>query len=172
MTIRPAPPDLLAVHLLGWCLVLVGAAVGAYTGNRTVDKIAARAWTPATATIVASEMYGRTGRSRDWCIKLQYRYEVGGVVYTSRRIGTSRLGDAGCAPHREVIVARLAGQQPGQPLAINYDPAAPGTAIVYRESVDFLDWFFAALALMMVGGGIWQIRWQPPGNQPGSHSAH
>lgn len=153
------PPDPQLYTLFGWFLIVLALPLGLWMGLRIMDKIDSRSWPRARAEIVSSEIYKRSGRhGTDWCIKLSYRYVIGGREYTGRRISTSRMGDTGCDVSEAVMRARLEQQQPGDRITIRHAPADPERAIVYVGALDVADFLLSAIAIVTFGGGIGSIR--------------
>lgn len=153
------PPDPRLHTLFGWLFILLALPLGLWMAMRIVDKIDSRTWPKASATIVTSELYKRTGRhGTDWCIKLSYRYTIAGRQYTGRRISTSRMGDTGCVRSEAVMRARLANQQPGARITIRHAPGKPERAIVYVGALDVADFLLSAIAIVSFGGGVVAIR--------------
>ena len=154
-----APPDPQFYTLFGWFLILLALPLGFWMAMRIADKIDSRTWPRASAQIVSSELYKRTGRhGADWCIKLSYRYVIDGRQHMGRRISTSRMGDTGCDPSETVMRARLENQQPGDRIGIRHAPGAPERAIVYVGALDIGDLVFSVIAIVTLGGGVGAIR--------------
>lgn len=145
--------------LVGWFLIVLVAPLAIWTGLRIYDKFDARSWPTASAEVVKSELYERRGKSRGWCIKMAYRYEVDGQQFVSNRSATSRMTDAACDPSRAVIQARFEKRQPGDRITIRHHPRDPGRAIAYVDGLDFADFFFPAVALSFFAAGVNSIRY-------------
>jgi len=122
------------------------------------EKYAAWDWPKAQAQITSSTLYKSTGRSTRWCIQLRYRYTVGGRELTGRRQATSWLSNVPCDRSHAVMQARFAHQQPGDPITVRYRPGQPGRAVVYADGISPAEWFFVALAIALVAGGIGTLR--------------
>jgi len=145
--------------LLGWFLIALAVPLAIWVALRIYDKFDARSWPKASAEVVESELYERRGKSRDWCIKMAYRYEVDGQQFVSRRSATSLLTEAACDPSRAVIQARFEKRQPGDRITIRHHPREPGRAIAYVDGLDFADFFFPAVALSAFAAGVGSIRY-------------
>lgn len=50
--------------------------------------------------------------------------------------------------------------QPGLMIAARYDPVAPQRSAIVVERVDFFDWLFVLLAVVVIGVGALEIRKQ------------
>ncbi|MET0207845.1 MAG: DUF3592 domain-containing protein [Burkholderiaceae bacterium] len=145
--------------LLGWFLIALAVPLAIWMALRIHDKFDARSWPKASAVVVKSELYERRGKSRDWCIKMAYRYEVDGQQYVSSRSATSLMTESACDPSRPVIQARFEKRQPGDRITIRHHPRQPGRAIAYVDGLDFVDFFFPAVALGVFAAGVGLIRY-------------
>ena len=149
-------------RMMGWFLILLAIPAGYFSFWRAYDKFTSPAWPVASAEIVRSSMYQRTGKSQDWCVKLAYRYTVEGKAYRSARIGVSRIGNAGCHRDQAVTAWRLASMAPGARIRVHYRPGDPGDAAVFLASLDVLDYFGAGLALVLFVLGVSEVRKREP----------
>ncbi|MEG2033778.1 MAG: DUF3592 domain-containing protein [Janthinobacterium sp.] len=149
-------------RMMGWFLILLAIPAGYFSFWRAYDKLTSPAWPVASAEIVRSSMYQRTGKSQDWCVKLAYRYTVEGKAYRSARIGVSRIGNAGCHRDQAVTAWRLASMAPGARIRVHYRPGDPGDAAVFLASLDVLDYFGAGLALVLFVLGVSEVRKREP----------
>ena len=145
--------------LFGWFLIVLAVPLAIWMALRIYDKFDARSWPKASAEVVESALYHRSGKRPDWCIKMAYRYEVDGRQFVSSRSATSRMTDAGCDPSRAVIEARLENRQPGDRITIRHHPRDPGRAIAYVDGLDFADFFLSAVALSTLVTGVLSIRY-------------
>lgn len=145
--------------LVGWFLIALAVPLAIWMALRIHDKFDARSWPKASAVVVKSELYERHGKSRDWCIKMAYRYEVDGQQFESSRSATSLMSEAGCDPSRTVIQARFEKRQPGDRITIRHHPRDPGRAIAYVDGLDIFDFFFPAVALSVFAAGVHSIRY-------------
>ncbi|MRX10330.1 DUF3592 domain-containing protein [Pseudoduganella sp. FT25W] len=152
------PPDPALEQAFAWCLVLTALVAGYFTFARAWDKLASPHWPEAQAEVLRSSMYQRTGRARDWCLKLSYQYQVGGQVYQSSAMGVSRIGDAGCHREQAVTERRLQRLRPGALMTISYKPRAPETAAAFIIGLDPLDYGMSAIVLIVFGGGVRALR--------------
>jgi hypothetical protein len=133
--------------LLGWFLIVLAVPLAIWMALRIHDKFDARSWPKASAVVVKSELYERRGKSRGWCIKMAYRYEVDGQQFESTRSATSLMTEFTCDPSLVVIQARFEQRQPGDRITIRHHPREPARAIAYVDGLDFADFFFPAVAL-------------------------
>lgn len=145
--------------LLGWFLIVLAAPLAIWMALRIHDKFDARSWPKASAVVVKSELYERRGKSRDWCIKMAYRYEVGGQQFESSRSATSLMTESACDPSRAVIQARFEQRQPGDRITIRHHPRDPARAIAYVDGLDIVDFLFPAVALSVFAAGVHSIRY-------------
>ena len=152
------PPDPQLHSVLGWGFLLVGMVISLFMCVTLFDKYAAWDWPKAQAQITSSTLYKSTGRSTRWCIQLRYRYTVGGREFTGRRQATSWLSNVSCDRSHAVMQARFAHQQPGDPITVRYRPGQPGRVVVYADGISPAEWFFVALAIALVAGGIGTLR--------------
>jgi hypothetical protein len=125
--------------------------------NRVFDKHASDSWPLAYGEVLSSQVYKRSGRSVDWCIKLRYRYVVGNQVLTSGRLSTSLMGTAACDRDKKVIDARFEQLHPGAKIAVRYKPTDPEKGIIYQDDLTGL-YIFLALAAVLSASGIKAIR--------------
>jgi hypothetical protein len=158
MSIYIAPPDPQGKKIASWLLILVAIPLGVFTSTMTYEKLASKSWPTTYAEIFASDMYHSSGRSSHWCVKLRYRYVVEAKAFFSNRLSTSRFVGPDCDYDKKVTMARLERYQPGALLKIRYNPTNPGTAIVYTDELDLMDFLFSGLAILMLVGGIKGIR--------------
>lgn len=152
------PPDPQLQSLIGWGSLIAGVALCIFMGVTVFDKFDAWEWPRARAQIVSSALYKSSDRSAKWCIKLTYRYTVDGRAFTGRRQATSWLSDAACDRSQSLMQARFAQQQPGAALTVRYRPGQPERAIVYADGMKPAEWFFVALTLVLVAGGVGGLR--------------
>ena len=150
-------------RMMGWFLILLAIPAGYFSFWRAYDKFTSPAWPVASAEIVRSSMYQRTGKSQDWCVKLAYRYTVEGKAYRSVRIGVSRIGNAGCHRDQAVTAWRLASMAPGARIRVHYRPGDAGDTAVFLASLDVLDYFGVGLALVLFVLGVSEARKRAPG---------
>jgi hypothetical protein len=158
MRIYVAPPDPQGKKLASWLLILAAIPLGLFTVITIYDKLTSRSWPTTYAEIFASDMYHSSGRSSHWCVKLRYRYVVEEKAFFSNRLSISTFAGPGCDRDKKVTMARLERYQPGALLKIRYTAANPGTAIVYTDDLDAMDFLFSGLAILMFVGGIKGIR--------------
>lgn len=154
---RGEQPDPALTRFFGWMLILAAVALGVFTAFRTYDKLAAESWPSTHARVLSSGIYEQL-KPRQWCVKLRYEYAVDGKAFVSKRLSTTRLGDAGCDPDRQVMEARLEQLQPGAQIQIRYRPGHPGTSIVYLDDLDVTDYLFVVIALICLAGGVKMLR--------------
>lgn len=143
--------------LIGWFFLLLAIPLGFFAFKRSVDKCVSRSWPVTQAQVLGADMYKRS-RSGDWCLRLRYRYVIDGEAFSSRKLASSFMSNAGCDQDKSVIDARRERLQPGAALRVRYDPADPGRSLVYLEDLDFSDYFFNGLALVLFASGIKALR--------------
>jgi len=151
------------MKIIGWIFSLMGLTLGLCATWRVYDKLTADAWPSTYAEVISSDMYHQTSKSSSrWCVKMRYRYAVDGVQFTSRRLATSLLADAGCDRDRSVIAVRMERYQPGARIKIRHHPDNAARSIVYLDSLDMFDYFFfPALTFVLCSGGVSLIRQKP-----------
>jgi len=154
LTERVPPQAQPALYFLGWLSILLALAIGLYTVDRSVNKLASRTWPMTTATVLESSMYQRAGRSADWCVKLRYRYIVDGVAYTSSRTSTSVINSVGCNADKRLVDKRMQDLKSRLEMIIRYRPGNPAEAILYPADLDALDYFFLGLSAVFLFAGI------------------
>jgi len=142
----------------GWLLFGLGLAFASFTVLRSVPKLQAHGWTGTTATVVSSALYARTGKSRDWCLKVGYAYTVDGRSYQNNRASPSRITSAGCDADRGAVEQSLARLAPGAPVPIFYDPQHPAVAARFIDPLDLLDYLCGAFALVLLVLGAYLLR--------------
>lgn len=145
--------------LLGWSLILLLALpIGVFTVWHVAGKFAASSWPTTRAEIVRSAPY-QTSKPALWCLKLGYRYQVGGRILESKRVSSSFFAGTGCDRDRQVIAARLERMQPGARITVRVDPRDPGSAVVYlAPALEVIDGFGSLFALTWLLGGISAVR--------------
>ncbi|MEX0144131.1 DUF3592 domain-containing protein [Massilia sp. LMS1-1-1.1] len=158
----PGAMDPALARMMGWFLILLAISAGYFSFWRAYDKLTSPTWPVASAEIVRSSMYQRTGKSQDWCVKLSYRYSVDGKVYRSSRIGVSRIGNTGCHRNQSVTAWRLASMAPGAHIRVHFRPSDPGDTAVFLAGLDILDYFGAGLALLLFVVGVSEARKRAP----------
>lgn len=143
--------------LIGWCFLLLAIPLGFFAFKRSVDRCVSRSWPVTQAQVLSADMYKRS-RSGDWCVRLRYRYVIDGEAFSSRKLASSFISSAGCDHDKGVIDARRERLQPGAAIRVRYDPADPGRSLVYLDDLDFSDYFFNGLALLLFVSGIKALR--------------
>ena len=109
----------------GCFLSAIGAALAVFFVVAVWKKIALRSWLPAAATVVESEVYSMGGGK--WRARFAYEYEVGGRLYSSRRVAFYRS----ITGHRaQEFVAR---HPVGSPAQVYYDPKRPAESVLNRS---------------------------------------
>lgn len=156
-TFVPPPPDPQLTKIFGWCFLLMSIPLWFFSLNRVFEKHASESWPSTYGEVLSSQVYKRSGRSVDWCIKLRYRYVVGNQVLSSGRLSTSSMSTAACDRDQKAIDARFEPLQPGAKIVVRYNPANPEKAILYKDDLTGL-YIFLALAAVLLGGGIKAIR--------------
>lgn len=121
-------------------------------------------WPATVGTVESSRLEVRQGRSYRRIAHITYRYELGGRLLRSGRIGASNQHDR--AP------ALVAALPPGTPVRVYYDPDTGMPALVrgYNRGA----WGMLALMLgvtavpvMLVAAAMrraWALRWARPGS--------
>lgn len=139
------------LKLIGFRILLLGLVVLVFAFSRAWGKLETRRWPTADATVVFSEVVERSGKTREWCVQVGYRYSVAG----GRQGGAKRWE---CSASRAGAEAKLAQMQPGQHLEVHYDPARPERSVLQAASLDAIDAFIGALALVLAAVGFDRIR--------------
>lgn len=152
------PPDPQLTKFFGWFFILSALALGYFTFSRTIDKFTSKSWPSTQAEVLSSTMYESTGRSHVWCIRLRYRYVVGGREFSSIRSSTSIVTRAACDRDRGVIAARIERYQRGAMIKIRYEPSNPERAIVYVDELDLFDFLIPIIVIILFVGGVHAIR--------------
>lgn len=152
------PPDTQIMKFLGWFFILLSLPLGVFTFSRSADKIVSPSWPFTYGEVLSSDMYQRTGRSTDWCVRLRYQYTVDQNTFSTNRLSTSLIGNAGCDRDQEVIAARLRSMRPGDRIKVRYNSRNPEKGIIYSDGLDVLDYFLPGLVLLLLVGGLWQVR--------------
>ena len=137
--------------LIGFRILLLGLVVLVFAFSRAWGKLETRRWPTAGATVVFSEVVERTGKTHAWCVQVGYRYSVAG----GRQGGAKRWE---CSASRAGAEAMLAQVAPGQHLEVHYDPARPERSVLQAATLDAIDAFIGALALILAAVGFDRIR--------------
>jgi len=137
--------------LIGFRILLLGLVVLVFAFSRAWGKLETRRWPTADATVVFSEVVERTGKTHEWCVQVGYRYSVAG----GRKGGAKNWE---CSASRTGAEAKLAQVAPGQHLEVHYDPARPERSVLQAATLDAIDAFIGALALILAAVGFDRIR--------------
>lgn len=70
-----------------------------------------------------------------------------------------------CYRDKQVAHALLGRVQPGAKVPIRYDPSDPGKSIVYVVDVNFLDFLFLAVAIVLLVTGILLLKTDTTGSR-------
>lgn len=153
------PPDPQLRKILGWVFILMGIPLAIYIASRIHEKSDSSSWPSVAAQVITSELYKRSGRGGvDWCLKINYRYSVAGKRFSSRRMSTSRIGNAPCTSDRSEAMDRLTIFKPGSTFTAYYKPSSPADSIVYVGQLDVLDYFFPAISLLLLISGVLLVK--------------
>ena len=137
--------------LIGFRILLLGLVVLVFAFSRAWGKLETRRWPTADATVVFSEVVERTGKTHEWCVQVGYRYSVA-------RGPQGGAEGWGWSASRTGAEAKLAQVAPGQHLEVHYDPARPERSVLQAASLDAVDAFIGALALILAAVGFDRIR--------------
>jgi len=142
---RTYPLDSHLLVLRGWCLLLLAAPLALWVGKRIHDKHDVPTWPTTQAEVQGSSLCHHTGRGTPGrCLRLAYRYQVGGTFYNSSGVDVPHLGHAGRNRSEAVMRERLARMGTGDRIEIHYHPRQRARSAAHFEPVDFGDYFFSA----------------------------
>jgi len=148
-------PEALFAAALGLCAAWIGFALhrrGAAT----------RAWPATTGEIMSSAVEGVRirftfnpfryfGAGRVFRPRTIYTYRVAGVAYESDR---TSFGAQSYASFRLLAERGAARFEPGQPVAVFYDPARPEQAVLIRGAPGLFVVWLAAAGLFAIAAGL------------------
>lgn len=124
--------ETLAYYFFGVLLSFAALLMAAFFVAVLRKRAAVGAWSPAHATVVESAaVWGITGSggrtAGTWLPRFTYQYEVGGRLYTGKRIAFYRR----CTGSRaQALVAR---HPVGSRVQVFYDPARPEESVLERD---------------------------------------
>ena len=112
----------MGIVFLGFLLGIVGAA-GVMVSLRYIWKqMASRHWPTATGTVSSSVVARRRGPGLPYKVRLDYRYEVGGVAYGGKRTMYSSSSSHGHS---------AADAQPeGRQVVVHHHPVRPELSVI------------------------------------------
>jgi hypothetical protein len=139
--------------LFGLPFLLMGLlffSIAVYKGYMTL--VGVRSWRPVEAVILSKELEVRSDPERDTFKPLiEYRYEVDGQTYTSKRYDITVISSSGRAS-KERILDRY---EVGETVTAYYDPDDPAGAVLTREvSLEFVMFIIGGLVFSGVGGAL------------------
>ncbi|UMR28636.1 DUF3592 domain-containing protein [Massilia sp. MB5] len=152
----PADPALLKV--LAWFLILIALPFAWFAFSRAHSQVSSHSWPMASAEVLSSSIYQRTGRRKDWCVKVSYRYRVQERLYTRNRPGVSIVGNSGCDVDKSVVQQWLSTLAPGSAVVVHYNPADPTQAAIQLVGLDMGDYVLCIVPLVFFATGAWGLR--------------
>ena len=112
----------MSVVFLGLLLGVAGAAAAMVALRYIRKQMASRHWPTATGTVSSSTVSKRRGPGLPYRVRLDYRYEVGGVAYGGERTMYSASSSHG---------HRAADAQPeGSLIVVHHHPMRPDLSVI------------------------------------------
>jgi hypothetical protein len=115
-------------------------------------------WRAITVDVLKVETYQRSGRQKDWCNKVEYRYLVGNFYHYSRNISASIISSAGCDKNRAIVDGAAASMLSRKKTIAYYNPKKVSESILIKEGLDILDYIYLFSAIALLLAGIWEFR--------------
>lgn len=136
------------VILMVYFLLFIGLPVGYFTVANGVEKIRSASWPTVTGEIVRASIYERTGRTHDWCLKLDYRYTVDGKQYRRHYLTLPTTSSGACHRERAVVESWLPDLAPGTRIVVHHAPDDPSNAVLAIVGLDLLNYLPGGLLLI------------------------